>query len=152
MSGELNIMESRFARQLALTGPQKEILASIRFQDQDQSVKGGALLAYSGLIIATVMVQLSAPQDSLVYVSNRFLFVILCFLGLFCMLAAALLSLRSLVVTRPYSQSTEEAIIEFDNLVKLRRRLIKAAFWFCLVGSVLAIVPLIYIAIGNLAR
>ncbi|MFQ5535708.1 MAG: hypothetical protein ACE5EM_12935 [Sphingomonadales bacterium] len=43
-----------------------KILESIRFRDQDQSIKAGAILAFSGLLIATTIVQLSAPSESFV--------------------------------------------------------------------------------------
>ena len=49
----------------AITQEQLEsVLQAIRYRDQDFSSKGGALLGFSGLMMASGLVLLTAPKDA----------------------------------------------------------------------------------------
>lgn len=127
--------KQRFAKLINLNEQNQLILDSIRFRDNDQSVKIGAVLAFSGLMIASSIVQLTAPSDSLLFVPKESIFLLFNQIGLIFLFASSFLALVGLTVTKKYSKDIDTALIEFDTLVNLRSRMSLWAMYLSIFGA-----------------
>ncbi|WP_125564303.1 hypothetical protein [Pseudoalteromonas rubra] len=88
----------RFKKLVELDETSIRILDGIRYRDEDLSVKSGAILAFSGLMIATSIVQLSTSEGSLVYIPKDFTFLTITnSLGLIFLFVSSLISLFGLI-------------------------------------------------------
>jgi hypothetical protein len=63
-------LPERLRPYLTLTEAQVRMVESIRYRDQDHSVKSSGILALCGLIIAANFVQISAPRDAFAFVEK----------------------------------------------------------------------------------
>ena len=106
----------RFKKLVELDEKSVRILDGIRYKDEDLSVKSGGLLAFSGLMIATSIVQLSTSQDSIVNIPEEYKsLVVLNMIGLLCSFISALVSLFGIISTSKYSNEVNEALVQFDD-------------------------------------
>jgi len=133
---------ARFAKVIDLDQKGEKILSSIRFRDQDQSTKGGAILAFAGLLIASSLVQFTAPPESILALQANSVFAKASYLGLALLFLSSFFSLWSLVASRSYSQDVQLALLQFDRLVSKRAWLIRLAFFFCFLGTVCFLITL----------
>lgn len=124
-----------FDRINSFTPEEQRVLDSVRYQDQDQSIKAGAVLAFSGLIIATAIVQLSSGKPSLISVGTGSGELLYYFFSLMALFGASLLSLVSLISTRKYSSSASEALAQFYYLIQFQKKLIFFSAILSIIGS-----------------
>jgi hypothetical protein len=137
--------KSKHNRVVELDEAGGKILESLRFQDQDQSTKSGALLAFSGLLIATSIVQLSVGTDSPIHLPDQSFWFYLCALGVAAHFVAASFALANLITTKSeYSSGVYEAMEEFEGLVSNRRGYLSCALWFSVGGTALSFLALTY--------
>jgi len=126
----------RFKKVTELTDTEYRILESIRFRDDDQSVKAGAVLAFSGLIIATSIVQLSTSADSVVHVSKDDVdLLLLNVTGLLLLFLSAIVTIFALVSSGEYSDDKNKALIEFDEYVVKKSAKVKIAATLTSLGA-----------------
>ena len=118
-----------------LSNKKQRVLESIRFEDEDQSIKIGSVLAFTGLMITTSMVQLSASKESVLYLQSGTTMLKVSLIGILILFISAIISLYGLIVSRNYSESSDVALAEFDNLVNYRYKLSKIASVFTGIGS-----------------
>lgn len=57
-----HLINKRFAKVVNLNERDRSVLESLRYRDGDQSVKAGAFLGFSGLMIASAVVQFTVPE------------------------------------------------------------------------------------------
>ena len=145
---ESNNFENRFKKQLNLSDKQCRILDSIRFQDEDKSAKLGSILAFSGLIIATSIVQLSTSENSIVHVdSNNLCLIVLNVVGLLLLFSASFICMIALISSKKYSKDTEEALVQFDDYVGAKKLRVKFATVLAISGTITILSSLIYVLI-----
>nr|WP_319397659.1 hypothetical protein [uncultured Carboxylicivirga sp.] len=144
-------MKSRFSKQLDLDESQAKILESLRFQDEDLSAKLGSILAFSGLMIATSIVQLSTSEDSIIHVDNeKFFLLLLNSLGLLILFSSAIITIIGFILSGKYSNDTDRALIEFDNYLNCKRKLLKFAVILLLIGTTAILTSLIVVLISRI--
>ncbi|MBI1394294.1 MAG: hypothetical protein GC152_16320 [Alphaproteobacteria bacterium] len=120
----------------------KRLLQSLRFQEQSVSTRAGALLAFSGLLIATTIVQLAGGEDSLVAIHARAQFL-LATAGLGLLFAAAFLSLASLVLSNgDYGEDAPAALARFHDLIRRKQALSAVALWLVAIGAAFVCISL----------
>jgi len=138
----------RFKKQLELDEKRLYILDSIRYRDGDLSVKSGAILAFSGLIIATAIVQLSTSPESVININKNEVFLILLnAIGLLLLFASSITNLCALISTGKYSDNAEDALLEFDDYVKIKSSRVKSSVKFAITGTVLVLLSLVIVLI-----
>lgn len=122
------------------------ILESIRFRDEDLSQKLGAVLAFSGLMIATSTFQLSTSVDSLLYISPDSLLIYLSVFGLLVLFISSILSLVGMSISGKYDGKTkEEALQEFSGVIGKRTKMFKFSVVFSALGAFLTLFSFFYI-------
>jgi hypothetical protein len=108
----------------------------VRFRDSDLSIKGGALLGFSGLMLAADLVFLSADPQSFIGRSSSDTWGYVGFAGLFLLMAGALCAVLSIMISRHGSYRT---VWSSFGLMKLyhdrRRRWLNASAWLTAAGS-----------------
>lgn len=118
----------RFKKVTQLTDSEYRILESVRFRDDDQSVKSGAVLAFSGLIIATSIVQLSTSADSVVHISRDDVSLLMFnIIGLLLLFLSSTVTIWALISTGKYSIDKNKALIEFDEYVINKAKKVRLA-------------------------
>jgi len=100
---------------------EKLVLDSIRHQDQDQSIKDGATLAFSGLLIATAIVLFASGQDSLTRITLFSIQYYMAVLGILLLFLSAVAAMWSLISSRGYSDDARTALEEYHALIRLRQ-------------------------------
>lgn len=134
---------SRFEKVTELNDAEYRILESIRFRDDDQSVKAGAVLAFSGLIIATSIVQLSTSADSVVHVSKDDVdLLLLNITGLLLLFLSAIVTIFALISSGQYSIDKSKALIEFDEYVVRKSKKVKIAAALTSLGALCVLLAL----------
>ena len=123
-----------------LNEKEKAILESIRFRDEDQSQKSGAILAFSGLMIATSTVQLSSSPDSILYIHSGNFMMLLNKIGLMVLFLSSFISLRGMTLSSTYSDKKEEALPQFAKHISRRANLVKYSIFVAAIGSILILV------------
>lgn len=123
---------------------EKAILESIRFRDDDQSQKTGAILAFSGLMIATSTVQLSSSPDSILYIHSEDFIMLLNKIGLIVLFISSFISLRGMTITGTYSTEKDVAIQQFDKHISRRSKLVRYAIFSTAIGSILILISFFY--------
>ncbi|GAA4430630.1 hypothetical protein GCM10023091_00130 [Ravibacter arvi] len=133
-------MDSILKRLSKLSEEQHKVLESLRFKDQDLSTKLGALLAFSGLMIATSIVQLSTSEGSIIHVdissvwlvwSNVFSLLLLFGSGFFCIFG--------LTSTGNYSSDGVAALEEYKTYLKNKMAALRWSVILVLIGSSLVL-------------
>jgi len=125
---------------LMLTGlddKEQAILESVRFRDEDQSQKSGAILAFSGLMIATSTVQLSVAQDSILFIHADSFMMMINKIGLMVLFISSFISLRGMTLSSKYANDKKEALPEFAKHIKKRADIVKYAIIVAGIGSVM---------------
>lgn len=127
-----------------LDDKEKAILESIRFRDEDQSQKSGAILAFSGLMIATSTVQLSSGADSILYIPSESFIMMVNKIGLIVLFISSFISLRGMTLSSKYSNDKKEALPQFAKHISRRAKLVKYAIIVAGVGSIMILVSFFY--------
>jgi hypothetical protein len=134
----------RWGQLIDLDERQARVLESLRFRDQDHHVRSGALLGFSGLIIASVLVHLSAEPGTIAYMARTSPWLLPARVGLILLLGSAALSMVSISMgRRRYSNEPWIALEEFERLINLRARTEIGAICLCAVGSLASLASLI---------
>jgi len=120
------------------------ILESIRFRDEDQSQKSGAILAFSGLMIATSTVQLSSSPESILYISSEEFMMLINKIGLIFLFISSFISLRGMTLSSVYSNKKEEALPQFAKHISHRAKLVKFAIIVTAAGSIMILASFFY--------
>jgi len=123
---------------------EKDILESIRFRDEDQSQKSGAILAFSGWMIATSTVQLTSSPDSILYIQSEGIMMLVNKIGLIVLFISSFISLRGMTLSSTYSDKKEEALPQFARHISRRATLVKSAIFIAAMGSILILVSFFY--------
>lgn len=111
----------KFANIITLNDREKSILESLRYTDSDQSVKAGAVLAFSGLMITSAVVQLSVSESSPLLLHRNSFLIYVSMTGFYFLFISSFMALRSLTVSfKEYSQNIEKALLQFNNLINER--------------------------------
>ena len=134
----------KFNMLTTLNDQEKQILESIRFRDEDQSQKSGAILAFSGLMIATSTVQLSSSPDSILYIQSESFMMLVNKIGLIVLFISSFISLRGMTLSGVYSNKKEEALPEFARHISRRAGLLKSAIFSAAFGSILILASFFY--------
>lgn len=104
------------------------VLHSLRFRDQDLSIKCGAMLAFSALLIACALVVLSAPADSHLYAPAGGFETSCARLSAWLGIAAAALAAAAIVFTRlSYADEAVPALNQYANVLQIKGRLLTFA-------------------------
>lgn len=141
-------IDERFKRVLDLPERLIPVLESIRFQDQDQASKGGAVLTFSALMIATSLVQFAAGTESFAYVGERNLVFLLGLIGLVLEFIASGFSIVGLVLEGKYSEDSLKALGQFHTHVLRRRMYLGFARWITLSGAAAILASLFMSLLG----
>lgn len=141
---DFKIFLDKFNMLTTLNEKEKEILESIRFRDEDQSQKSGAILAFSGLMIATSTVQLSCSPDSILYIQPKDLMMLVNKIGLIVLFISSFISLRGMTLSGVYSDKKEKALPEFARHISRRASMVKSSIIVAAFGSVLILVSFFY--------
>lgn len=148
---ESNTLENKFKKQLSLNEDHKNILESLRFQDEDKSTKLGYLLAFTGLMIATSFVQLTASNDSIISISKENTLALYSSItGLILLFIGAFICIRYLILTLKYSNNVIEAILEFQRYVELRNKWLRNSASLIIIGSSISFIVLLSVIITNI--
>jgi len=135
---------NKFNMLTTLNEKEKEILDSIRFRDEDQSQKSGAILAFSGLMIATSTVQLTSSPDSILYIQPEGFMMLVNKIGLIVLFISSFISLRGMTLSSVYSDNKEEALPQFARHISRRASLVKYAIFIAAFGSILILASFFY--------
>ncbi|OYT17483.1 MAG: hypothetical protein B7C24_02360 [Bacteroidetes bacterium 4572_77] len=123
---------------------EKTILESLRFRDEDQSQKSGAILAFSGLMIATSTVQLSSSPESILYIHSHGLMLLINKIGIVVLFISSFISLIGMTLSSKYPNNKEEALRIFSKHVSRRANLVQYAIILSAIGSVSILVSFLY--------
>lgn len=135
----------RFKKVTELIDTEYRILESIRFRDNDQSVKSGAVLAFSGLMIATSIVQLSTSPDAVVHVgSDQPVLLVLNIFGLVLLFVSSIITILALISSGNYPIDKNKALLAFDDYVIKKAKKVKVASLFTACGSSSVLVALMF--------
>lgn len=130
-------MQARFERIRACSDAQIRILESLRSTDQDQAIKAAGILAFSGLMIACLLVQLSAGSDSLISIEAADPTYIITRLSLVCLFLTAILALTAITYGRiRYDGEPEKALNQYADVLARKRALVITAGGICVVGTI----------------
>jgi hypothetical protein len=106
----------------------------VRFRDSDLSIKGGALLGFGGLMLATDLVFLSASDNS--FIGTNTICGYVGFAGLFLLLAGAFCAAMSIMISR---KGTYDTAWSSFGLMKLyhdrRRKWLDGSAWLIAAGT-----------------
>jgi hypothetical protein len=114
----------------------------VRFRDSDLSIKGGALLGFSGLMLAADLVFLSADPDSFIGMDEQWGYA--GFAGLFILMAGAFCAVLSIMISR---KGTYQTAWSSFGLMKLyhdrRRRWLNGSVWLIGTGTLIYIAAMV---------
>jgi len=127
-----------------LNEKEKAILESTRFRDEDQSQKSGAILAFSGLMIATSTVQLSSSPDSILHIHAEDFMMLVNKIGLIVLFISSFISLRGMTLSSVYANNKEEALQQFSRHISRRANMVKYAIFVAAIGSILILASFFY--------
>lgn len=120
------------------------ILEALRYREENLSIKAGATLGFCGLMIASVLVQMSAPAESMIFVARESPWAFFARWGLILLLSASFMTLISITWGRPtYSEDAERAVDELRRTIAHKRLIRGASGFVCLAGSVFAAICLL---------
>jgi len=140
----------KFKMIIDLDEKEKAILESFRFRDEDLSQKSGAILAFSGLMIATSTVQLSSSPASIIYVNPESFMMLVNKIGLIVLFISAFISLRGMTLSSKYSNKKEEALPKFGQHVSIRANFVKYAVLVAAFGALLILASFFYSLFFNI--
>ncbi len=144
-------MKIRFKKQVALDARKKNVLESLRFQDNDLSLKLGSTLAFSGLMIATSIVLLSTSEGAILHIDRTDLFLLnLNSVGLILLYASGISTIISLVLTTDYPEDAEQALIQYDDYLKKKKRRLNLSSKLLLGGTLSIMIALVVILVKNI--
>ena len=144
-------MEDKFKKQVNLTNTEKNILESLRFQDEDLSQKLGSTLSFSGLMIAASIVMLSTSNDAILHINkNNVFLLILNSLGLLLLYFSGIKAILTLISTTDYPNDPQIALIEYDKYLKAKKDSLILSSRLLLLGTSFIILSLIIIFIINI--
>ncbi len=105
--------ENSKKRMAGMEGLNEKLLGSLRFQDQDSSIKAQAVMTFSGLMIAASLVYLSAGQSTALYFPISKPIIVLFFIGLLSLFVAAFIALVALVMAGVFCKYFFPVFAEF---------------------------------------
>ncbi|MBU6371196.1 MAG: hypothetical protein KJS97_00595 [Alphaproteobacteria bacterium] len=133
----------RWAALIAMDEPTQLIVESLRYRDQDHHNKCGALLGFSGLLIASDLVQFAASPDTIAYLSPDSPWLRVAGLGFLALILCSALSIVSMSYGRwRYSDDPWEALHQFADVINVRSGIEIAAIWLCAFGGVASMASL----------
>ena len=134
----------RWMALIALDEPKQRIVESLRYRDQDHHNKCGALLGFSGLLIASDLVQYAASPNTIAYMSLDSPWLPVAGLGLLALIVCAALSIVSMSYGRwRYSDDPWESLHQFADVINVRSAIEIAAIWLCAGGGVASMASLL---------
>ncbi len=134
----------RWAQLIDFDETQSRVLESLRYRDHDHHTKSGAILGFSGLIIASDLVQFSADPHTIAYLAPSSPWLQVARLGLLALLGSSALSIVSISMGRNrYSNDPWTALEQFSRLLNQRAWTEIAAIWLCVGGSVASLASLV---------
>lgn len=112
------------------------VLEAARYREQNLAIKGSATLGFCGLMIASILVQMSAPPESMIFVSVDSPWSFFARWGLILLLVSAFLSLVAITGGRAkFSTDSESAIGEMIKSVYEKRTMRVLGSVLCIAGS-----------------
>jgi hypothetical protein len=134
----------RWAQLIAFDAPQARVLESLRYRDHDHHVRSGAILGFSGLIIASDLVQFSADPQTIAYLAPSSPWLPVARVGLLALLGSSALSIMSIAMgLKRYSDEPWTALEQFSRLIDRRAWTETIAIWLCVGGSMASLASLI---------
>ncbi len=128
----------------ALPDTDRPILDALRYREQNLAMKAGSTLAFCGLMIASILVQLAAPSESLIFVARGSPWALYAKFGLILMLLSSFMSLVAITWGRSrYSSGVGGALGDLAATVSHKRLMRLVSAVFCLAGSMCAAVCLL---------
>lgn len=130
-----------FNNVVACTDEDQKVLESLRFRDQDACLKGGSVLAFAALVIACVLVVMSADPQANVYVRRDTLAYYMLIGGFWLSLVSSLLAFLG-VVWRivNYVEDPRQANLDYYDLIQKKNFLINLSMAAAAAGVVLLVV------------
>lgn len=133
----------RFSNLIGFGVDHDKVVQSLRFRDQDHSIKCGALLGFCGLMIASTLVQFSAGENTVVYLPRVGTLFLLARVGLISLFLAAGLSLWSISIGRSrYDDDPWKALFQLSDLIELRSWIENGAIVLCAAGTSCSLITL----------
>lgn len=122
----------------------RPILEALRYREENMAIKAGATLGFCGLMIASILVQMAAPTESMIFVSRESPWAFFAKWGLMLLLLSSFMTLISITWGRPrYSDDTELALKEMARTIAHKRFIRATAGFVCLAGAVFAAICLL---------
>ena len=144
MSTRLERFLRTYTLDSGLQDKERAILDALRYREQNLAIKAGAMLAFCGLMIASVMVQLAAPPESMMYVSRTSVWAFYAKWGLILLLLSSFVSLVASPWGRnKYSSAVSRALGELAATRAHKRHMRLYSAVICLAGAVFASVCLL---------
>lgn len=127
--------------------PEREhaVLESLRYREQNLAVKAGSTLGFCGLMIASILVQLAAPTESMIFIARSSPWAIYAKCGLVLLLVSALVSLIAITWGRGRypSNGTDGALGDLAATMDHKRLMRLVGACLCIAGSACASISLL---------
>lgn len=122
----------------------RAVLDALRYREQNLAIKAGSTLAFCGLLIASILVQMAAPAESMIFVSRTSPWAFFAAWGLIFLLLSSFMSLVAITWGRgKHSDEVERALGELAATMAHKRLMRVIAAVLCLMGSMCATVCLL---------
>lgn len=132
-----------FKKYFELDEPHQKVLEGVRYEDGDASIKAGANLAFSGLMIATSILLLSSSTDSILFLHKDHSLLLLSSLtGLLFLFVSAFFALSAIVMTGSYADGRDEALTAFYQYVKIKSLRVRSSIFCSMIGAGIAMLSL----------
>ncbi len=134
----------RYRLDSGLPSDLQPVLEALRYREENMSIKAGATLGFCGLMIASILVQLAAPSESMIFVSPASPWAFFARWGLILLLLASFMTLVAITWGRPrYSKDPEAALGELAATIAHKRLIRGTAGVVCIIGSMFAAICLL---------
>ena len=122
----------------------RALIDALRYREQNLAIKAGATLGFCGLIIACILVQMSAPSESMIFVSRDSPWANFARGGLMLLLLSSFMSLVAITWGRSaHSEDIGRALGEMAATLAHKRVMRIIGSLCCLAGSMCAAICLL---------
>lgn len=134
----------RYRLDSSLPADLQPVLEALRYREENMAIKAGATLGFCGLMIASILVQMAAPSESMIFVSRDSPWAFFARGGLILLLLASFMTLVAITWGRPrFSKDPEVALGELAATIAHKRLIRGTAGFICIAGSVFAAICLL---------
>jgi hypothetical protein len=139
-------LRARYGYLIAYDDAQLQILDNFRHRDQAIAFKSGAVLGFSGLMIASSLVQMSAGVDSVLHIDGAEPWFPLFSVGLVLLFGSAIFALSAIISGTTRNDASSIASLErYERLVTFRRNLMVGSVLLSLLGTISTLAGLVLV-------